>query len=497
MQRSHLYQAAPSIADARAHPEANGYDYLAPLTDPSLANDPHHVRCKICRKLSAQRLGDIAFGCPCSRNAKSSSKSMVNTTKARVRTVRFKDCGSVAIGWWDHSQNSQTDFDTAPRAATRQAVWRCPDCSHQFTASIQSMVDRPRCPRCEVERRAAWHREYEVLKQTMVADHPGLAVAWADLADPATVPIAGSSTLYRFSCGKGHHPRVSPYTFLQRGCAHCLGAETVKVARNPRLAQECPEIASQWHPTRNGKHTPDDVPHDSRRMVWWLDPQCGHEWEESVRDRNKYQRYRCPECRTILDSLAYQFPLLAREWSPNNPISAWQIRPHGATTFPAEWVCADNPEHVWAATLSSRTTGSDCPECKETGKSAIELEHFSAAKAAFGRARSGVRLRSESFTRRPVWTADITVNLPDDRTLVIEYDGAYWHRGKEEVDLAKSLDLLAAGYHLVRLREHPLSPLAITDPHYKELVVHATAPDPEAIIGQIKSEWLVGRHLPS
>ncbi|MFC3963121.1 zinc-ribbon domain-containing protein [Nocardia jiangsuensis] len=485
MQRANLARAAPSINEARAYAETNGYEYLGPLTEPSQADDPHHVRCKVCRRLSAERLGDIGFGCACSRNGKSTAKSTVNVTKARPRTVRFKDSGSAAVGWWDHDRNDQNSFATAPRAATRQAAWKCPDCSHTFTASIQSMVDRPQCPRCEAERRDAWHREYEALKRTMVADHPELAAAWADPADPATVSIAGAMGLYKFSCTNGHHPRVTPHTFLERGCPHCSGAESLATGRNPRLAQECPEIATQWHPTRNGKLTPQDVPHDSRKVVWWLDSNCGHEWEDPVRDRNKYQRYRCPQCRTILDSLAYQYPLLAREWSPRNPISAWQVRPHGKTTFEPQWVCSDNPDHQWTATLTSRTNGSDCPDCKQAGKSAVELEHYAAAKTVFGRARSGVRLRSQHFTRRPAWTVDIAVPRPDEQTLVIEYDGAYWHDGKEDVDMAKSRDLLAGGYRLVRLREHPLPPLTITNPHYTEIVVHASAPDPVAVIEEI------------
>ena len=145
-----------------------------------------------------------------------------------------------------------------------------------------------------------------------------------------------------------------------------------------------------------------------------------------------------------------------------------------------------DPTHVWTATLSSRTNGSDCPECREMGKSKVELDHFAAAKTLFGKARSGVKLRSSEFTHRPTWTADIAVLLPDSRTLVIEYDGGYWHRDKADIDRAKSLDLLAGGYRVVRLREHPLRSLEIDDALYSEFVVYATAPDPQATVARIK-----------
>lgn len=54
---------------AEAMAEANGFEYLGPLTAPSLSEDPHHVRCRKCGRISAQRLGDIQFGCTCSPRA--------------------------------------------------------------------------------------------------------------------------------------------------------------------------------------------------------------------------------------------------------------------------------------------------------------------------------------------------------------------------------------------------------------------------------------------
>lgn len=58
-----------------------------------------------------------------------------------------------------------------------------------------------------------------------------------------------------------------------------------------------------------------------------------------------------------------------------------------------------------------------------------------------------------------MWLVDITTELPDSRRLALEYDGAFWHADKSELDTEKSLDLLAAGYLVARLREHPLGPL--------------------------------------
>lgn len=53
------YEKAQAIA------EENGFIYLGPLTSPSLLDDPHRTQCRRCGKISAERLGDIAFGCTC------------------------------------------------------------------------------------------------------------------------------------------------------------------------------------------------------------------------------------------------------------------------------------------------------------------------------------------------------------------------------------------------------------------------------------------------
>lgn len=60
--------ADPTIVqfdDARAHAEEHGFDYLGPLSAPSYSEDPHHVRCRRCGKITAERLSDIGFSCTC------------------------------------------------------------------------------------------------------------------------------------------------------------------------------------------------------------------------------------------------------------------------------------------------------------------------------------------------------------------------------------------------------------------------------------------------
>jgi hypothetical protein len=246
------------------------------------------------------------------------------------------------------------------------------------------------------------------------------------------------------------------------------------------------ELASQWHSEFNTVDIA-KVGDNSKRRVWWRDPECGHEWEAQPRERHKRPRWRCPTCQTRLGSLAWFYPDVAAEWAPSNPASAWHVMPTGRTAFLPTWICPTDATHIWQATVASRVSGATCPECRVSGKSAVELACRDAAIALFGAASSGSTIRDQRFQRRLTWTIDIGINV-DGRPVAIEYDGSYWHRDKVALDTDKTHDLLAAGYLVVRLREDPLPLLGIDDPRYLELIAYATAPAPDTVMLQIR-EW--------
>jgi len=99
----------------------------------------------------------------------------------------------------------------------------------------------------------------------------------------------------------------------------------------------------------------------------------------------------------------------------------------------------------------------------------------------------------EAFTHGARWLVDITAITTTGLKVAIEYDGAYWHAHKATIDTAKSLDLLAAGWAVVRLREHPLPTLGIDNPLYTEVVVHSSTPDPDGVMRHVE-QWTMNVH---
>jgi hypothetical protein len=464
------------------------HELISAMSEVNDGNDPVVGQCRRCSRIKVARVFD-SWRCSCQQNTRHS-----NPASPTAGRMLLFDSQSPALKWWDSQRNDDAVLHTVTVRARRQCNWVCPDCGHQFAEKVAEMTREPSCPACRERRREAELEQYERWKTMSIADIPELLDAWDDDEDPRNVTVLDHWPSRRFRCASGHRPWASPLSFLRSGCPHCRGAETRRSNRR-FLADLLPEIASQWHPTMNGRLTPANVLWNSARRVWWRANCCGLEWQDHVVNRDKYDRLRCPQCMTILGSLAWQDPGLAAEWSTRNPISAWHVRSHGATDFVPEWVCATNSEHVWQATTSARSNGAACPECRQTGKSKLELDHQAAAVGVFGSARSGVVVRSEKFQTRTSWTVDIAVDF-SGRAVAIEYDGTYWHSAaaKVLVDEKKSKDLLAAGYAVVRLREEGLPSLPIANPWYREIRVYSQAPRPRAVMAEI-ADWLQGLTL--
>ena len=61
-----------------------------------------------------------------------------------------------------------------------------------------------------------------------------------------------------------------------------------KPPKGKSLAEVNPELAKQWHPTKNGDLTPFFFSQGSEKKVWWkCDKGVDHEWESSINNRSK------------------------------------------------------------------------------------------------------------------------------------------------------------------------------------------------------------------
>ena len=123
------------------------------------------------------------------------------------------------------------------------------------------------------------------------------------------------------------------------------------------------QLASEWHPVRNGDLCPSQVSAGTTRKAWWRCSQ-GHEWEASISSRNRGAG--CPYCagqRAIqgVNDLVTINPGLAAEW---HPIKNCELTPSAAMPKSSKKVWwLGGCGHEWEATISSRSNGGGCPYC--------------------------------------------------------------------------------------------------------------------------------------
>ena len=123
-----------------------------------------------------------------------------------------------------------------------------------------------------------------------------------------------------------------------------------------------PDLAKEWHPTKNAPLSPKDVTQGSGKEVWWV---CGkgHEWEARICDRNRGTG--CPYCsgRKVCNDNCLQTvnSPLAKEWHPtrNAPLTPRDVTP--SSQKKVWWRCVKR--HEWEATVNNRNQGRGCPYC--------------------------------------------------------------------------------------------------------------------------------------
>jgi hypothetical protein len=148
------------------------------------------------------------------------------------------------------------------------------------------------------------------------------------------------------------------------GCPFCTSR---RVSVTNSLQTRAPEIAAQWHPTRNEGITPEQVIWSSARVIWW---RClvapDHEWPARINNRTS-GRAGCPFCNgasvASSNALAVRFPALALEWHSGKNGSLGPTEVKAGSPRRVWWRCTNNADHIWQAAVKTRAAGGGCPFC--------------------------------------------------------------------------------------------------------------------------------------
>ena len=192
---------------------------------------------------------------------------------------------------WNHDRNMGLELGRLTQGSDKKAWWTCSKNSkHEWQATISSRTAGRGCPFCSGKRVSE--------DNNLEANYPQLAKEW-DLQknqgqSPADV-TTGSGKKVWWICQKDSEHKwqavISSRT-SGRGCPYCSGN---RASKNNSFAQAFPELAEQWHPTRNGRMLPDEFTKKSNKKVWWMCPRnSDHVWKTGIGERARGTG--CPFC---------------------------------------------------------------------------------------------------------------------------------------------------------------------------------------------------------
>ncbi len=365
-------------------------------------------------------------------------------------SIRYPDVAKE----WHPIKNGDVTSDDVSYGSNKRVWWRC-ERRHEWDAVISSRtLDGVGCPFCAGQR---------VTDENRLSIHyPDVAKQWHPIKNG---DLTASDVPYRrnkkawWLCEKGHEWRAviaSRTMYEGRGCPYCSG---YFVTDENRLSIHYPDVAKQWHPTKNGDLTPYDVTYATHRKAWWL-CERGHEWDAVVASRTK-DGVGCPYCagKLVTDEnrLSIHYPEVAAQWHPakNGDLTPEDVS-YGSD-MKAWWLCERG--HEWEASIGHRSKGSGCARCSIPHRSKVEI-YLACELAAFF---DDIDPAQTHAIRTPQGeTLKVDILIPSEN-MVIEYDALYWHKVRLEQDTNKTSALKAAGWNVLRIRESHLPLIQPTD----------------------------------
>lgn len=204
--------------------------------------------------------------------------------------------GCKCVEDWDYTKNEHgPEYYT--KGSGEKVWWKCHKCGHEWKTAI---CDRTRdykngCPACS-------NRILVRGKNDLQTTNPDLVREWDFERNKGITPsdvAQWTHKKYWWKCPKcGYsYEATSSNRVLGKGCPCCAGRVVVKGIND--LATTRPDIAIDWHPTKNGNLKPCDVTKGRRDKIWWKCHVCGHEWQDTLNHRNRGRG--CSDCKRAIN----------------------------------------------------------------------------------------------------------------------------------------------------------------------------------------------------
>ena len=211
---------------------------------------------------------------------------------------------------WHPTKNGELRPENFSYGSEKVVWWLCPKktckegCPHEWATEISKRLMRgvdAGCPFC-----ASNHKSI-CIHNSIVTTHPELMKEWdweknTDI-NPSQI-IAGSNAKIwwkcpnscSFGCEHRWQARVNDRSRSTTGCPFCC-SNRQKFCIHQTIAYTHPDLAKEWHQTKNRDLRPEQFISGSDEKIWWCCSVNGaHEWVTSISNRVT-NKTGCPHCR--------------------------------------------------------------------------------------------------------------------------------------------------------------------------------------------------------
>lgn len=197
---------------------------------------------------------------------------------------------------WNYKINDKLGIypDNIICGTAKKVWWKCEKCGHEFPTEVRHMVKYNSCPVCSGKIMKVGYNDY-------VTRYPEIFKDW-DYENNETLPTEIRPKDFRIEfCWKGH---ICGHEFsdtlrnrlrTKGRCPYCSNRRVLAGFND--LATKFPNVAKKWNYELNGNLLPSEVFYNSSKTFWWKCSQCGHEWQDTVRNRVKH--FNCPICKKV------------------------------------------------------------------------------------------------------------------------------------------------------------------------------------------------------
>ena len=188
---------------------------------------------------------------------------------------------------WNWKKNKDVDPSKITEKSNKKYWWICKKCGYEWQASPAHRIgnDRERgrgCPCCNHKAVVPGKNDAATYNNSVLDEWDSALNGGKQLSEF----LPGSNKRGIWTCrkyGLTWEAQIKSRVMDGKGCPFCSGKRPVQNVTDLQTVR--PDIAYEWHPTKNGSLTPNQFTQYAHKRVWWLCRECGHEWPSTIANR--------------------------------------------------------------------------------------------------------------------------------------------------------------------------------------------------------------------